>query len=91
MIFLRRVVGESMTPTLIEGRIVVCRRTRKYRVGHLVVAFVDNREVIKRIAKVNQDGIYLEVDDKRHAHAGAYYAVVSPSHITGVVIWPRGL
>jgi phage repressor protein C with HTH and peptisase S24 domain len=91
MIFIRRVTGESMTPTLRSGQLVICHQIRDFRVGQIVVAFVDGNEVIKRISKINDGKIYLSVDDKNHAHNGKYYAVVSDSKIEGIVFWPRNL
>lgn len=91
MIFFRRVTGDSMMPTISEGQIVVCHQIRGFKKGQIVVAFVNNLEVIKRVVKVVDDKIYLGVDDKKHAHNGKYYAVISDIKVEGVVFWPRNL
>jgi SOS-response transcriptional repressor LexA len=89
MIFVRRVEGNSMTPTLRSGQLVFCHQLRDFKNGQLVIAFVKGREVIKRIAKIEQGRVYLSVDDAKHAHNGTYYAVVPDSKIEGVIFWPR--
>lgn len=91
MIFLRRVSGDSMLPTLRPGQVVVCHEIRKFMAGQIVVAFVGGREVIKRIAKIDGATIYLGVDDIAHAHNGKYYAKIVDTNIMGVVFWPRNL
>jgi phage repressor protein C with HTH and peptisase S24 domain len=91
MIFLRRVTGESMLPTLRPGQIVICNEIRKFSVGQIVVAFVKGREVIKRIVEIDGATIYLGVDDSAHAHNGKYYARIIDRDIMGVVFWPRNL
>lgn len=91
MIFFRRVSGDSMTPTLENGQIVLCHQIRGYKKGQVVVAFVKNKEVIKRILKVDKDKIYLGVDDQKHAHNGKYYAILPDTKIEGIVFWPRNL
>ncbi len=91
MIFLRRVSGNSMSPTLKDGQLVICHQVRNFRPGQVVVAFVKGREVIKRIGKIDRGKIYLTVDDSKHAHNGEYYASITDSKIAGVVMWPRNL
>ncbi len=78
-----------MTPTLKNGRLVLFHQVRDFRVGQIVIAFVDGIEVVKRISKIDRGKIYLSVDDKKHAHNGKYYAVVTDSKIEGILLWPR--
>jgi len=91
MIFFRRVAGDSMTPILRDGQITVCHRFHGYKPGQIVIAFVDGREVIKRIAKIQKNMVFLVVDDEAHAHHGKYYAKIQDNKIVGVVFWPRNL
>lgn len=91
MIFLRRIVGKSMTPTLKPGQTVLFHQIRNFEVGQIVIAFVGGREVVKRIAKIENGKIYLSVDDKQHAHNGKYFASITDDKIEGVLFWPRKL
>lgn len=89
MIFVRRVTGDSMTPTLRSGQIVLCHQIRNFKKGQIVVAFVGGREVVKRIGKIEKGTVYLVVDDDKHKHAGEFYAKIPDSKVEGIVFWPR--
>jgi phage repressor protein C with HTH and peptisase S24 domain len=89
MFFVRRVSGESMTPTLKSGQIVLCKKTKNYTKGQIVVSLVNGLEVVKRIGKIVDGTIYLSVDDNKHAHSGEYYAAINESDVKGAVVWPR--
>lgn len=91
MIFLRRVSGDSMNPTLKNNQIILCSNDRNFKVGQVVLAHVKNREVVKRIAKIENGQVFLETDSKKHAHNGRYYATVIDTNIVGIVVWPRNL
>jgi phage repressor protein C with HTH and peptisase S24 domain len=91
MFFLRRVTGDSMNPTLENNQLILCSQDRNFKAGQVVVAFVKNKEVVKRIAKIENSYVLLEVDDKKHAHNGKYYAKILDTNIEGIVIWPRNL
>ena len=90
MIFFRRVTGDSMSPTLSDGQIVIFHQIKNFKVGQIATAFVD-KKVIKRIIKIDGDKIFLGVDDQKHAHNGTFYATVNDKNIDGVVFWPRNL
>lgn len=91
MVFIRRVVGDSMSPTLKNGQIALCHQLGSFESGQVVVAFVDNREVIKRINKIENDKIYLTSDNLQHLHGRQYFAVITDTKIVGTVFWPRNL
>ncbi len=89
MIFFRRVVGNSMHPTLREGQIVAAHMMRNFKVGQVVIAFIDTREVVKRIAKIENNGrIYLQGDNESESTDSREYGYISDSKIEGVVFWP---
>ena len=90
MIFFRRVVGDSMKPTLHNGQIVVAHHVRSFKPGQVVVAHVGIREVIKRISSVENNGrVYLEGDNKAQSTDSRQYGSVVDTKIAGVVVWPR--
>ncbi|MFT4532620.1 MAG: phage repressor protein C with HTH and peptisase S24 domain [Candidatus Saccharimonadales bacterium] len=88
MILLRRVTGDSMNPTLKDGQLIVCHRVRKFIVGQVVVAFMNGREVVKRITKVDGGRIFLEGDNKDNSTDSRTHGSVVDSKIEGVVFWP---
>lgn len=89
MIFFRRVVGDSMSPSLSEGQVVIAHQMRNFREGQIVIAFVDGREVIKRIVQIKGGSVYLEGDNKASSTDSRVYGPVADANIEGVVFWPR--
>jgi phage repressor protein C with HTH and peptisase S24 domain len=91
MWFIRRVDGDSMSPTLKNNQLIICSHDRDIKSGNVVVAFVKNREVVKRVAKMESGHVFLESDNKAHRHGSRYYAKIIDTKIEGKVIWPRNL
>jgi len=91
MIFVRRVVGDSMLPALKPGQIVLCHEIRQFRQGQVVVAFVGDREVIKRIASIENGRIFLVGDNEKKSTDSRHYGSVTDTKIEGTVFWPRNL
>jgi signal peptidase I len=83
---IRRVVGPSMQPTLSQGELVLGLRWRKARVGSIVIADVDGREIIKRVAKIGERGVYLLGDNLAYSTDSRTYGWFAPSAIKSVII-----
>lgn len=81
-LFVRRVVGHSMEPTLQGGMIVVATGWRRPKPGDLAIADVDGREVIKRVTKIDSNKVELVSDAKHHG----VYAKVKQGQILGKII-----
>ncbi len=73
-----------MRPTLRPGQIVWAHEIRSFRKGQVVVAFVGDREVVKRIESI-ENGVVTLVGD--NAEKSNTYKV-SDTKIEGVVFWP---
>lgn len=87
MFLLRRVHGESMSPTIKHGEIILAKRNvNQLRVGQVVIANVDNRQVIKRISKIKHGELFLEGDNKEGSTDSREYGFVSRSNIYAKVI-----
>lgn len=80
---IRRVVGNSMVPTLRHGQLILVKN-KKYLSGDIVMAIQDSREVVKRLF-TKDSKISLYGDNPNSAK----YENVSKSDIVGVVIWPK--
>lgn len=80
---IRRVLGDSMLPTLKEGQIVIAKN-KKYKIGDVVIARLEGREVIKRVQSLSPK-LILKGDNKN----SAVYDDVSESDIVGTVLWPK--
>ncbi|RWZ82024.1 MAG: hypothetical protein EOT04_00095 [Candidatus Chaera renei] len=81
----RRVVGDSMAPSLRAGDIVLTWR-RPPQNGHVVVAWQAGREVIKRVAAVKKDRVYLLGDNPDVSSDSRDYGWVKSGDILGVVM-----
>ena len=90
MFFFRRVVGDSMKPTLRDGQIIFAHHVRSFKPGQVVVAHVGTREVIKRITDIDHKGqVYIEGDNPHQSTDSRQYGKIVDTNIAGVVIWPR--
>ncbi len=90
MIFLRRIVGDSMLPTLKPGQIVLVSHFKTLRVGSVVVALQNSREVVKRIASITGDWQLQLLGDNQVASTDSrQLGTVPKRHVLGVVIWPN--
>lgn len=86
MIYLRRVVGQSMYPTLKEGQLVFAVKAKSYKIGQIVVAKQSNREVIKRIAEIDGDYIRLLGDNLAFSTDSRKHGPVKTSDLLGRVV-----
>jgi len=85
----RRVVGDSMAPTLTPGSIVIALNVLAPRPGDIVVAWAKGREVIKRVHDVNEAGIELRGDNASHSTDSRQYGRINPSDIYGRVVYVK--
>ena len=89
MIFFRQVKGNSMKPTLRNGQIVFAHEVRKFKPGQVVIAFVQGKEVIKRITRIKNGSVYLQGDNLNESTDSREYGPIPDSKIEGVVFFPR--
>lgn len=83
--FIRRIRGRSMTPTLEPGQIVVGWR-RPLRSGDIVLARQAGREVVKRIKSIDDNKIYLVGDNSDESQDSRHYGPVDFSDIIGSIM-----
>ena len=86
---IRRVIGESMQPTLRPGQLVFAIKSKQYSVNNLVIAKQDSREVLKRIAKINNGQYFLTGDNAQASTDSRQLGTVDAQAILGRVIWPK--
>lgn len=86
MFYLRRIVGESMEPTLKQGRLVIFLKTKKIKTQDIVIAKVGNREVVKRINNINDSGVELIGDNPEKSTDSRSYGAVDMDRIKGKLI-----
>ncbi len=85
MIFVRRVAGDSMSPRLRPGDVIIGVVSKKYRVGDIVIVNNGEREVIKRIKRIEPKGIWIVGDNSAHSTDSRHFGLISKSAILGVM------
>lgn len=77
-----------MLPGIRPGQLIVVVSKRP-KVGDIVLVTIDGREVVKRIAQLDQGRVYLLGDNQAASTDSRSYGFVSARSVRGVVIWPR--
>jgi phage repressor protein C with HTH and peptisase S24 domain len=86
MFMIRRVEGVSMQPVYRPGAIVLGLRKQKPRVGSIVIANLNGREIIKRVARMSEQGFFLLGDNADHSSDSRKYGWFERSAIKSVII-----
>jgi signal peptidase I len=55
------IYGKSMTPTLVNGEIVVLVKTSKYKTGDVIAFYYNNKILVKRV--IAQSGDWVDITD----------------------------
>ncbi len=84
----RRIKGDNMLPTLKDGQTIIVSSSRSFSIGDIVVAFMDRREVIKRIVEMKDGKVLLEDDNKSHASDSWAQGWLIDRHVVGKVVFP---
>jgi hypothetical protein len=79
-----------MSPTLQNGQIVTALKKR-FKIGDIVIASVQSKEVIKRITAINYATklVTLTGDNALDSQDSRTLGDVPMASVKGVVIWPR--
>ena len=89
-IMIRRVQGHSMVPVLPPGTLVYAWRWYLRLKPQKVIIFNrDNRETVKRIDRIETDGLFVVGDHAEASTDSRHYGVIPVALVTGVVFWPR--
>ncbi|MCD8095670.1 MAG: signal peptidase I [Ruminococcus sp.] len=56
-----RVTGTSMTPTLTNDELVICRKTGSFEQGDIIAFYYNNKILLKRVIAVAGD--YVDIDE----------------------------
>ena len=90
MLLVRRVAGESMLPKLRPGRLVLAVK-KQPKVGNVVIAQVEGREVIKRLDHIKNQQVFLTGDNPGRSTDSRSYGYLPKPVILGVVVLPKNL
>ena len=64
-----RTYGESMTPTLHEGDILVTVKTDDFREGDIVAFYYNNKILVKRVIASSED--WVDIDDEGNVYVNS--------------------
>ncbi|HEY5268106.1 MAG TPA: S26 family signal peptidase [Candidatus Saccharimonadales bacterium] len=64
---IRRVIGNSMSPYLNDGRLIIVSRSKKYKVGDVVGFRFDSQILIKRVSRVKDSSFYVLGDNSNNS------------------------
>lgn len=83
-----RVRGQSMTPTLIEGDLVICSHGTP-TIGQLVICELsaDRPLSVKRVVARHDDGWWVERDNRREGIDSWHVGAIPDAKIKAVVRW----
>jgi nickel-type superoxide dismutase maturation protease len=84
----RRVVGDSMQPSLKPGQIVVGLPHKKPNPGQVIIVKHEGRELIKRLQKVNSNKLFITGDNKTQSSDSREFGWISGDSLLATVIWP---
>lgn len=88
MVYLRRVVGQSMLPTLRPGQVCVFIKTTRYRHGDIVLAKAEGRPVVKRV-HYREDKIHLKGDNHQVSTDYIITRRTRKNRIVARLVWPK--
>lgn len=89
MLLIRRVLGDSMVPTLVPGTIVLAVRRRSYRPGDIVLIHHDGLDKIKRIRDIQHRKVYVTGDNTHTSVDSRDFGWLELRHIRAKLVWPR--
>ena len=82
--FVRRVVGSSMAPTLRAGQLIVLkRRPKNLKVGDIVFFNHKGLEKIKRIQSINGSNITVRGDNLAESTDSRHFGEISEEMVMG--------
>lgn len=88
-IMVRRVVGDSMYPTLENDQLIVLRLGAPLRIGDIVVFDYRGREKIKRIHGIEGGFLYVLGDNPRFSMDSRHFGYIPHQAVLGRVVYPR--
>ena len=90
LFFFRRVVGRSMAPMLTPGQLIIATPWfRKLKPGQVVILEKNQRELVKRIERIEQDKLFVIGDNLDASTDSRQFGWLDIQHVTARVIRPN--
>lgn len=85
---LRRVVGESMMPTLRRDQLLLVRRGR-FEIADVVLFLHEGMEKVKRVAEIDGERVFVLGDNPLESTDSRHFGWLPSMSVRGKVVWPR--
>ena len=90
LFFLRRVIGNSMTPMLRPGQLIIATtRYRQLKPGQVVVLRKNNRELIKRIERIESGRVFVIGDNPAVSTDSRQFGWLDIATVVALVVRPK--
>src|SRR4029078_652112 len=89
LFLLRQVRGESMSPALTPGTVVLAICVRTVRCGDIVEVRHEGLDKIKRVQHMQSGNIFVVGDNPTHSTDSRHFGWLAADRILGRVVWPR--
>ncbi len=89
-VFIRRVVGQSMSPKLPAGSLLLA--TQLFRVlhpGEVVIIEHDGKQKVKRIERIEDNKLFVVGDNLEFSNDSRQFGWLEIDQIIAKVIWPN--
>lgn len=90
-LLVRRVQGQSMSPNLKPGQIVIVWNYGKPKVGEIIIFRHNGLEKIKRIDKIEHGSFFVIGDSPSNSTDSRQFGSINKGQIIGRVVWPRNI
>lgn len=88
MLLLRRVGGKSLEPIYRHGQLVLGLRTRRLRVGKIILFEHEGHEKLKLITDVTTEKVFVE-GTSHYSSDSHDFGWIDRTSIKAIIIWPR--
>lgn len=89
MLYVRRIVGDSMLPGYYPGSLIVLRRFRRLYVGDVVMLRHNGSEKIKRIAGLRPGEVFVLGDNPGSSSDSRDYGWLPEASVSAKVLFPK--
>jgi len=87
---IRRIVGDSMSPHLRPGQLVLATRMfKQLRSGEVFIFYHQGMEKIKRLEFKEDNKLFFIGDNLAFSQDSRHFGYVDRRQVLGKVIWPR--